>query len=138
VLQFARVSAGALYDDPTLEEALMRRSFGITLTAALVCLSGSATAQSGDLSGVTMRVLDDVSDIDAVILELDAGRGEGEGSRGDEAEPAESDTADAAEPEQRVDEPRERDNLHDPDDDERSEGKLEDNDIERPAAPPVP
>jgi hypothetical protein len=122
-----------------LEEALMRLRFIAILKAALVCASGSALAQSGDLSGVTMRVLDDVGDIDAVILELDANRGTGE-------EVADNDDADAdreAEPgpsaeEDRLDERRDRDELHDPDEDERSEGKLEDNDVERPAAPATP
>ena len=44
----------------------------------LVFGSASALAQDGDLTDVTMRVLDDVSDVDAVVLELDANRGEGE------------------------------------------------------------
>jgi hypothetical protein len=106
------------------------------LAVALILAAATARAQSGDLSGVTMRVLDDVTEIDAVILELDAGRGEEEGAR-DEADSAESDDAPAA-AEQDVDETREREALHDPGDDERSEGKLEDNDVERPAAAPTP
>ena len=125
----------------------MRLRFGTTLTAALVCASGSAFAQSGDLSGVTMRVLDDVSDIDAVILELDASRGPGEegaGSRrasADDADDAdgEAEQAPSARTEEdRLDERHDRDELHDPDEDERSEGKLEDNDVERSAVPPTP
>jgi hypothetical protein len=127
----------------------MRLRLRTALKAALVCASGSAFAQSGDLSSVTMRVLDDVADIDAVILELDANRGAGEeGADGDgprerggeaaaaggnaEQRPSERDEEDA------LVERRERDELHDPDEDERSEGKLEDNDIERPAVPPAP
>ena len=123
----------------------MRRTFGTILKAALVCASGSAFAQSGDLSTVTMRVLDDVSEIDAVVLELDANRGAAE--EGDEANGADrADRADrdaeqapsAAAHEGRVDERRDGRDLHDPDEDERSEGKLEDNDVERPAVPPAP
>jgi hypothetical protein len=145
VHQFACAPAAALYDDCTLEEALMRRSFSTTLKAALVCASSSAFAQSGDLSGVTMRVLDDIGDIDAVVLELDANRGadeegaesDGPRARGNEANDAERAPSAGAE-EDRLDERRDGDELHDPDDDERSEGKLEDNDVERPAPPPVP
>ncbi len=133
----------------TLEEALMRLRLSTTLKAALVCASSSALAQSGDLSSVTMRVLDDLSDIDAVILELDANRRAGEegaesasrrtrdaeaGDAGRDAEQAPSAPAE----EDRLDERRDGDELHDPDDDERSEGKLEDNDVERPAVPPTP
>ena len=54
----------------------MRRSFITTLAATLVFGYGSASAQDGSLAGVTMRVVDDISDLDAVVLELDAGRGE--------------------------------------------------------------
>jgi hypothetical protein len=118
----------------------MRRSFSTVLKAALVCASGSAFAQSGDLSGVTMRVLDDISDIDAVVLELDANRGAVE-EGADEAADADGDVEQAPSAraeEDRLDERRDRDELHDPDDDERSEGKLEDNDVERPAVPPTP
>jgi hypothetical protein len=139
VLQFASALFAALYDELTLEEALMRRTFGTILTAALVYASGSAFAQSGDLSTVTMRVLDDVSEIDAVVLELDANRGAAE--EGDEADGADRDTEQApsaAPNEQRIDERRDGRDLHDPDEDERSEGKLEDNDVERPAPAPTP
>ena len=127
----------------------MRRSFSTILAAALVCGYGGAFAQGGDLSGVTMRVLDDVSDVDAVILALDANRGEGEEgaegdgrrARDDEAQAADADSErapGASGEEARVDERRDPTELHDPDDDERSEGKLEDNDVERPAVPPAP
>jgi hypothetical protein len=123
----------------TLEEALMRRTFGTILTAALVCASGSAFAQSGDLSTVTMRVLDDVSEIDAVVLELGADRGAAEeGEEADGADRADRDAEQApsaSADEDRVDERRDGRDLHDPDEDERSEGKLEDNDVERPAVP---
>lgn len=120
----------------------MRLRFSTTLMAALVCATGSAFAQSGELSGVTMRVLDDVGDIDAVILELDASRGAGEeGADRPDADDADRDAErapNARAEEDRLDERDDRDELHDPDDDERSEGKLEDNDVERPAVPPTP
>jgi len=119
----------------------MRRALSTILGAAFTIGCGSAFAQGGDLAGVTMRVLDDVSDVDAVVIELGANRGEGEegadrdgASRGDDAS---ADAAQAAEDES-LDEPRARADLHDPDDDELAEGKLEDNDVERPAAPPTP
>jgi hypothetical protein len=130
------------------EETLMPRSFSTIIGATLVFASGSALAQGGDLAGVTMRVLDDVSDVHAVVIELDANRGEGEegadrdgGARSDEANAADADAAKAPGArveDERLDEPRARVDLHDPDDDERAEGKLEDNDVERPAAPPTP
>ena len=124
----------------------MRLRLSTTLKAVLVCASGSAAAQSGDLSSVTMRVLDDVADIDAVILELDTNRGAGEEgadgdsrARGGEADDADAERAPAESAEEDVlDERRDGDELHDPDEDERSEGKLEDNDVERPAVPPAP
>jgi hypothetical protein len=127
----------------------MRLRSSTILKAALVCAGGSASAQSGDLSSVTMRVLDDVADIDAVILELDANRGageegaEGDGRRargdegGDAGGDAEQGPSERAEEDDLVERPA-RDELHDPDEDERSEGKLEDNDVERPAVPPAP
>ena len=117
----------------------MRLRFSIILGAALVCGCGGAFAQGGDLSGVTMRVLDDVSDVDTVILELDASRGESE--EGAEKQPAAADAqrAPGASAEQdRLDERRDGKDLHHPDDDERGEGKLDDHDVERPAVPPVP
>ena len=126
----------------------MRRSLSTILGAALVIGCGSAFAQGGDLAGVTMRVLDDVSDVHAVVIELDASRGEGEegadrggGARGDEASAADADATqdrDTRAEDERLDEPRARVDLHDPDDDELAEGKLEDNDVERPAAAPTP
>ena len=121
----------------------MRLRFSTALKAALVCAGGSALAQSSALSGVTMRVLDDVSDIDAVVIELDANRGAEEGADSDSAREADDADRDGEQaPSERdedgLDERRERDDLHDPDDDERSEGKLEDADVEQPAVPPVP
>jgi hypothetical protein len=116
----------------------MRRSWVTALAATLVSGVG-ASAQDGDLAGVTMRVLDDVSDVDAVILELDSSRGEGEdasargGAQSDDASSAKRQAAEPAPPD-RFAEPRKE--LHDPDDDERSEGKLEDNDVEQPAPAP--
>ncbi len=119
----------------------MRRPFATSLATTLLFGCGSALAQGGDLAGVTMRVLDDVSDIDAVILELDAKGGEGdEAAQGDRAESAEAAGAaepGAAEAEQGGREDRnEREDLHEPADDERGEGRLDDNDLERPAVEP--
>ena len=119
----------------------MPRSLSTIFGAALVMWCGSALAQSGDLTGVTMRVLDDVSDVHKVILELHANRGEEEAAEGDgrRARADEAASADSETPGARADEERrDADALHHPDDDERSEGKLEDNDVEHPAVPPVP
>jgi hypothetical protein len=88
-----------------------------------------------------MRVLDDVSDIRAVILDLDASRGEAEedAERGrapsEDGEGAERNAAEASAAD---DGALDREPLHSPDHDERSEGKLEDNDVEIPAAAPTP
>jgi len=120
----------------------MRPSMSTILGAALVIGCGSAFAQGGDLAGVTMRVLDDVRDVDAVVIELGANRAEGEegadrdgAARGDDAR---ADAGQAAEDQSLDEPPSARADLHDPDDDERAEGKLEDNDVERPAVPPTP
>lgn len=117
----------------------MRLRFSPILVAALVCACGTAFAQGGDLAGITMRVLDDVSDVDKIILALDANRGAGE-ERADEAKAAEAAAKRAAEASAEEDPLKGRDRapLHDPDDDERSEGKLEDHDVEQPTAPAVP
>jgi hypothetical protein len=123
----------------------MRRQ-ALTMVAAALCFgAASALAQSGDLSGVTMRVLDDLSGVDAVVLELDASRGEGEQGAEEQRRDSEArddedrDTAtrdDAAE-DARRELGAEGDDLHEADDDERSEGRLEDRDVERPAVPPA-
>ena len=122
----------------------MTRSFSTILGAGLAIGCGSALAQGGDLAGVTMRVLDDVSDVRAVVIELDSSRGEegadrDGGARGDEANAADAAQASGTRAEEDgSDEPRGRAELHHPDDDENAEGKLEDNDVERPAAPATP
>ncbi len=130
----------------------MQRQARLSVAAALVLGSAGALAQRGDLAGVTMRVLDDVSDVDAVVLELDANRGEGqEGAAGDDGaerdaaatdeersrDASRDDAAEVAAGEDRRAERRERDELHDADADERAEGRLEDRDVERPAVPPA-
>jgi hypothetical protein len=127
----------------------MQRRFIASLAATLAFAAATAHAQSGDLAGVTMRVLDDVSDIDAVILELDRNRADDEdgaersGRRANGGEPAgdaDSATAPAAAPpvagadDERRSESRAADELHDTGVDERSEGRLEDRDVEQPAA----
>jgi hypothetical protein len=113
------------------------------LAAALAFGAAGATAQDGNLAGVTMRVLDDVSDVDTVILVLDANRGEGEESDAADRREAPAEDARSAEGEpaaQRRDAAAEvrRSERRSRDDDERSEGRLEDRDVERPAVPPSP
>jgi hypothetical protein len=122
------------------------------LSAAMaVAFSAGALAQDGDLSRVTMRVLDSLDDADAVVLELDANRAEsersaesdGRGEAGDDRGGASDDAGGrdsaraAADDDARSDLRRERNELHE-DDDERGEGRREDRDIERPATPPAP
>lgn len=120
----------------------MQRQALVSVAAVLTFASGSVLAQGGDLSSVTMRVLDDVSDVDAVVLALDANRGDGEETAEPDARGAAADddgrrpAAETAEDERR-DLRGERDALHDIDIDERSEGRLEDRDVERPAVPPA-
>jgi hypothetical protein len=82
------------------------------LALALVFGSLNAVAQDGSLAGVTMRVVDDISGLDAVVLELDAGGAE---------------DADSAEVDGRDDAAR---------DDEPSREAARD--VERPAAPQPP
>ena len=124
----------------------MGRQRVCAVAAVLVFGSASAVAQDGDLSNVTMRVLDDLRDVDAVVLDLDANRGEGEegadsnsraegdAATGDESRDAAR--AEAAE-DQSSDLRRERDELHE-DNDDRNEGRREDRDVERPVTPPDP
>ena len=66
----------------------MQQQASMALAATLAFAAASALAQGGSLAGVTMRVLDDISGIDAVVLELDA----------DSAAGSESNTADVPEP----------------------------------------
>jgi hypothetical protein len=116
-----------------------------SLVATLAFGSAGAYAQGGDLAGVTMRVLDDLSGVDAVVLELDSSRGEGEAAAAsNDGEAAAQDATrspDAAQNDAEAAdsgaERRERPNLHDVDRDERGEGRLEDRDVERPAVPPA-
>jgi hypothetical protein len=118
----------------------MSRPLIALFTTAAVALGGSAFGQSGDLRGVTMRVLDDLGDVDAVVLELDSSLGddadaaEGDRARGEDESAERKAADDAAEKADRFDEPEE---LHHPDDDELAEGRLEDRDVEQPA-PPAP
>src|SRR5690242_6367216 len=100
-----------------VQEAVMRRSLSTVLGAALVIGSSSASAQGGDLAGVTMRVLDNLSDVNAVVIELGASRAENEegadrdnAARGNDANAAAADAARAPE-EQTRDEPRARADL---------------------------
>ncbi len=126
----------------------MQRQARLSLAAALIFGTVGAHAQNGDLARVTMRVLDDVSDVDAVVLELDADRGEGqEGAAADDAgrgavaddeeQGRDAATREPAAGEDRRAERRQSDELHDAEADERGEGRLEDRDVERLAVPPA-
>jgi hypothetical protein len=116
----------------------------ILSTAMALAFSAGAFAQDGDLSRVTMRVLDSLDDAEAVVLELDADRAESEqgavsndrGAANDDEVSRDAASAEADEDALR-DLRRERDELRE-DDDDRAEGRREDRDIERPATPPAP
>lgn len=81
------------------------------LAAPLIFACGHAFAQGSDLAGVTMRVLDDLSGIDAAVLELEPARSEerAEGAEEEDAVPAT---------------------------DERDEGRREEEGAERPVPQP--
>jgi hypothetical protein len=118
----------------------MQRNALATLSLALI-LGGasSALAQGGDLGGVTMRVLDDVSDVETIVLDIRAARGETEGSE-DESGDADRDVT-TERGDETAAERRERQDLEDAEDEEHAEGELEDNDVEQtpvePEAEPV-
>jgi hypothetical protein len=112
------------------------------LAATLSLSPAGAFAQSGDLSGVTMRVLDSLADVDAVVLSLDASPAEGEQGAAERAataeDQAEGERSRASQDATEAERAAERHELHDTDVDERSEGRLEDRDVaERPAAAPT-
>lgn len=110
---------------------MQRHSLSVLAAAfAVGCVSG-VLAQGGDLGGVTMRVLDDVSDIDAVVIDIRAERGAAD-EAGDERRDAERGDADAG-PDGDADRtPDDRRDLEDAEDEEHGEGELEDNDVEQP------
>jgi hypothetical protein len=62
------------------------RSSSILLAVPVIFGCGLALAQGGDLAGVTMRVLDDLSGIDAALLELEPARGEERAEGAEEAD----------------------------------------------------
>jgi hypothetical protein len=118
------------------------------LSIAIALTMGCATtafAQEDGLSGVTLRVLDDVSDVEAVVLAIREEHRDGESRDGERADGEradgeaggdheEGDGADRADdrddPADDEREDRERHGLEDDDHDER-EGSLEDHDVER-------
>jgi hypothetical protein len=51
----------------------MRSKALMALAAALIFGSAVVVAQSGELNGVTMRVVDDLSGLDVTVIELDEG-----------------------------------------------------------------
>jgi hypothetical protein len=113
----------------------------LSLAVALVlgCAS-SAFAQDGDdLKGVTMRVLDDVKDIDAVVLDIDGDHDDGadgdaadhEGRDGHDGEANDGDHDRGQDGDDDDGEDGDDDDLEDGDDEEHGEGDLEDEDVER-------
>jgi hypothetical protein len=54
----------------------MRSKALVAIAAALIFGSAVVVAQSGDLSGVTMRVVYDLSGLDVTVIELDEGAAE--------------------------------------------------------------
>jgi hypothetical protein len=113
---------------------MQRQALLALATALAVGCASNVFAQAGDLGGVTMRVLDDVSDIEAVVLDIRAARGDTEGGE-DEGQDADRDVA-AERDDDTAEERRERQDLEDAEDEEHGEGELEDNDVEQ--TPVVP
>jgi hypothetical protein len=111
---------------------MKRLALGAFAAALAVSCLSNALAQPGDLGGVTMRVLDDVSDIDAVVLDIRAARGETDGAEGEGEDADRAATAERGE--ETADERRARQDLEDAEDEEHGEGELEDNDVEQPPA----
>jgi hypothetical protein len=106
-------------------------AIGSILVVSAFGVASSAYAQDGGLD-VTMRVLDDVSDVDGVVLDLG---GDVEGDR--EADERGDARADSRPDEDRRDGDgeREHDAVDDGDREERAEGGLEDHDEVR--EPPI-
>ena len=100
----------------------MQRQTLMVLAAALAFRGATGFAQDGALAGVTMRVVDDISALDVVILELDADSSEGE--KAAEANVREADAASVNEADAAAD--------------RRDPAAQEDGDVERPAVPPTP
>lgn len=50
------------------------RRLKLAILALALALAGSAALAQGALAGVTMRVLDDIAALDAVIIDLGAAR----------------------------------------------------------------
>jgi hypothetical protein len=69
------------------------RLLSTLLAISLIFACGPAFAQSGGLAGVTMRVVDDLSGIDAAVLEL-APRGAEAAEKADAVEPPATDEGD--------------------------------------------
>ena len=123
----------------------MQRKALLTLAIALAmgCAS-TAFAQDDDLSGVTLRVLDDVSDIDAVVLSIDRERDGAEGNPGEHRDgegrdgDGRGDRVGDGDRDDGVRDREDRDDHDEPEDDdhlERGEGGLEDHDVERDREP---
>jgi hypothetical protein len=112
---------------------MTRRSIVFRAGLLLVLAYAAGAAAQGDLE-VTMRVLDDVSDIDAVIIAIgndDTEAAADEADRGRDAAEAEAPVEDRAVPPA---EPDAADELA-PDDEDGSEGGLEDRDVVEDPAP---
>lgn len=110
---------------------MQRKALGALATAFAVGCASHALAQAGDLGGVTMRVLDDVSDIEVVVLDIRAERGATDDT-GDEGRDAGRDDAESAGPDgDAVRDSGDRHDLEDAEDEEHGEGELEDNDVEQ-------
>ena len=116
----------------------MQRQTLMVLAAALALRAATGLAQDGALAGVTMRVVDDISALDVVILELDADSGEdGEAAEANVRE------ADAASVNDAGMDARGRATQGavteaDAAADRRDPAALDDGDVERPTAPPTP
>jgi len=100
---------------------MKRVSMSVALGFALSCgIAHSVLAQDG--LDVTMRVLDDVKDVDAVIREIEDGKDTLPGERGDQGR------GDGADGEEQWTQPNGHDDLDEGDAD-HGDGKYEDHDV---------
>jgi hypothetical protein len=103
-------------------------AIGSALVVGALGLASNAHAQEGGLD-VTMRVLDDVSEVDGVVLDLSS---DVESDReSDERGDTRADGGDRPDEDRRSGDERDHDVLDDGDREERAEGGIEDHDEAR-------
>jgi hypothetical protein len=108
---------------------MQRKALTSLAIALATAFASSAFAQEG-LDGVTMRVLDSVEDVDAIVIALDSRAGDEEGERAEEPRREREGAEERDERSRADDDDERRSDLLDDHDEERGEGDLEDRDVE--------